>query len=115
MSREDKEEIKEILHDYVTGVIARQDAKFDIINIKLDLIKEQTTKHNSRMVKVEAKVQDLEIHNKTRESRCPNTAKIRVLEDNKLTTESIKKWITQSIVTTSIIISVLFTVLNYFV
>lgn len=115
MSREDKEEIKEILHDYVTGVIARQDAKFDIIDMKLDLIKEQTTKHNSRMTKVEAKVYDLEILDKTHESRCPNTAKIRVLEDNSLTTKSIKKWITQSIVTTSIIISVVFTILNYFV
>ena len=68
MSRDDKEEIKEILHNYVAGVIARQDTKFDIIDAKLDLIKEQTTKHNGRMLKIEERQNKHEMLTKDRKS-----------------------------------------------
>lgn len=110
MSREDKEEIKEILRDYVAGIIARQDAKFDIIDNKLDLIKEQTTKHNGRMSKIEDRQNKHEmLTNLITEDR------IRVIEDRLLTTDSIKKWIAQSVVTTSIILSIVFSIVNYFI
>lgn len=110
MTREDKEEIKEILHDYVSGVIARQDAKYDIINTKLDLIKEQTTKHNGRMSKIEDRQNKHEVL-----TSLITEDRVRVIEDRLLTTDSIKKWIAQSVATTSIIISIVFSILNYFI
>ena len=110
MSRDDKEEIKEILRDYVAGIIARQDAKFDIIDNKLDLIKEQTTKHNGRMSKIEDRQNKHEML-----TSLITEDRIRVIEDRLLTTDGIKKWIAQSVATTSIIISIVFSILNYFI
>lgn len=53
MNKQDRDEIKEILHDYISGVIAKQEAKEDIISFKLDRIEIQTTKTNGRVTCLE--------------------------------------------------------------
>lgn len=73
MTKEDKDGIKEILHDYIKGIVAQQDAKFDIIDFKLDAIKEQTTKTNGRVTKLEEKEV---LHIK----ECPMRPKVEALE-----------------------------------
>jgi hypothetical protein len=105
MTKADKEEIKEILHDYVSGVMARVDSKFEIIDIKLDEIKEQTTKHNGRMSILEFKEARHTID-------CPNVDKIRALEDHTLTTKSIKNWIVGSVSIVGILMSILFIIIK---
>ena len=59
MTKSDKEEIKEILHDYVRGVIAQSDAKFEIIDYKLDAVITQTTKTNGRVCEHDKRLNDL--------------------------------------------------------
>ncbi len=99
MTHEDKQELKEILHNYIEGVIAQQDAKFDIIDYKLDAIKEQTTKTNGRVTK-------LEESNMSHIINCPVAPKVRALEDNQLTNKAIKKWVAASIGITGIVVSI---------
>jgi len=96
MTVEDKSEIKELLHDYISGVMARQDSKFEIIQFKLDYIKEQTTRTNGRVTKIEDTISDLEKH----PASCILASKVRIIEDALLSQTSIKRWIAASIALT---------------
>lgn len=69
MKPEERKEIKEIISDIMTGINARIESKFDIIDFKLDAIKN-----------INDKVQNHEI-------------KIRKLEDTNLSQKSVKKFI----------------------
>jgi pimeloyl-CoA synthetase len=95
MTREDKDEMREILHDYIAGVLAKSDAKFDIIDVKLDSIKEQTINIAGRVTKLESHPLDCEL-----------STKVRVLEDKTLAFTSIRNWIVGTIVLTSVIFSI---------
>jgi len=107
MNAQDKIEIKEILHDYVSGVMARVDSKFEIIDIKLDNIYDQTKKTNGRVTVLEDKENN-------RMSTCPNVSKIRVLEDNALQTKSVKKWIVGTVSIFGILMSIVFILYKLF-
>lgn len=98
MTKEDKDEIREIMESYIATVTAQNDSKFDMINLKLDLIKEQTTKTNGRVNKLEEKEQN-------HITNCPNINKIRTLEDNQLTVKAIRKWVLVAMGVTATVIS----------
>jgi hypothetical protein len=107
MTKADKDEIKGILHDYVSGVMARVDSKFEIIDLKLDRIEAQTTKHNGRMTVLEMKEARHTIE-------CPNVGKIRDLEDHVLTTKHLKKWVVGGVSIIGILMSIFFILMKIF-
>ena len=107
MTREDKEELKELLHDYIKGVIAREDAKFDIIDFKLDSIKEQTTRTNGRVTRLEEKESNHILN-------CPIAPKVRVLEDQQLSTRSVKVWLFTAVSITGVVVTIIFAVFKMF-
>lgn len=108
MIKEDKEELREI----IKGFIAIQDSKFDIIEIKLQQIYDQTKKTNGRVNKLEDQTEELRNKNKEHILLCPNSLKIRTLEDKNLEDQSIKKFIVKSISIAVASISIIITILK---
>ena len=105
MTKEDKDEIKEILHDYVKGIVAQQDAKFDIIDFKLDAIKEQTTKTNGRVTKLEDK-ESLHIKD------CPIRPKVEALEKESNVRFGIKHFIITGIAIIATVIGAVYSTIK---
>jgi hypothetical protein len=64
---------------------------------------------NERMLAVAAFNHHLE---DAKEERLPE--KVRALEDSQLSTASIKKWVAASIAITGTVVSIIFTIINYF-
>jgi hypothetical protein len=79
MTKEDKEELKEMIHNIFDG-------RFTLIEYKLDAIQEQTTKTNGRVTLLE-KQELLHIPN------CPQGARITEIEDTQKKNLAIKKWL----------------------
>lgn len=90
MTVEERKEIKELLDNHLVSLMAQHNVKYQIIDFKLDAIKEQTTKTNGRVSKLEEREQ---IH----VMNCPMISRVRNLEDNQLTEKAIKKWVIRTI------------------
>ena len=89
LEKEDKDEIREMLQDCMTGWHARTEAKFDVIDVKLDNIIQQTTKTNGRVTKLEDDNHNFKNHI---ENTSDLTSKVRVIEDKLLTQQTVKKF-----------------------
>lgn len=102
----------------IQGYSARVDAQSTITNNRLQNIDEKLCKQNGRVGKLEDEsikrngvVQ--EFHS-FKESYKDVPQQIRKLEDESLSSKSIKKWIIATITLTATITGIIFTVLNYF-
>jgi len=101
MTQEDKLEIKEIIKDVHSGVNARIEAKYDVIDIKLDNLNAHLTRQNSKIFKHEKTINEaLEERARNRQEQKDyfkdfeeNTKKIRTLEDQNLSNASVKKFL----------------------
>lgn len=95
----------------VSAYRAEATAQNTVTNAKLISIESHLAKQNGRVGKLEERVTPLENH-------CKNTeelpTKIRKLEDSQLTQDSIKRWVVGAIGITATVVSIIFTVLNYF-
>ena len=100
----------ELIDQKFKGVQIKMDSEFSIVNISLEKILEQTTRHNNRMTKAEGRLKDLEDKELTHVINCPMVTKVRTLEDNSLSSKSIKGWIYKSVGITATIMSVLWIV-----
>jgi hypothetical protein len=105
LTQQDKTEIREMLMDCMAGNHARTESKFEIIEVKLNHILEQTTKTNGRVSKLEDDNHDFKNHVKNTHDY---DNKIRSLEDNQLTTKSVKKWIIGSVSIASLVVGIIF-------
>lgn len=112
-----KEEIKEdIIKPLLATVGAYHEADLKLINADLKRILQQTTLHNQRMTKIEdaakeqnIKVFELEKNDIRHETACPHVGRIRILENEHLTSKGIKKWMLTSVAIITGMITVLFT------
>ena len=98
---------KEVIDQKFKGVQIKMDSEFGIINMSLEKILEQTTRHNNRMTKAEGRLKDLEDKELTHVINCPMIPKVRILEDTALSSKSIKGWVYKSVGITATIMSVL--------
>lgn len=87
MTTEERDEVKELLHDILSGYYARTESQFNIINLKLENIGKQTTKTNNRTTKNEEDIQTLTDKNrdliesfKIHSIKCPLTDRLEILE-----------------------------------
>lgn len=108
MNQEDRKEVKEMLHEILSGYQALNESqnyivveKLNGINCRLDVLNGKTQKTIDRVI-------DLEKSEVLHPLTCPNLNRIRTLEDNQLSTKAIKKWIVGSIAITGGIMSILF-------
>jgi hypothetical protein len=89
MNAKDKSELKEILHDYVGGIVAIQDAKYETIISAIkkqeetsNRIENQTIKTNGAVAAHAEKIHQLQLTNAGHIANCPQTDRIEKL-DNK--------------------------------
>ena len=100
----------------VSEFAATTNGKFDVIKVELEAIKQQTTKTNGRVSKIEEKIEDnedefnhkiteiearleqLKINDIEHVINCPNLSKIKSLESQISATRAIKKYIYTSII-----------------
>lgn len=92
MTKEDKQEIREMMEDVVGG-------RFDLIDYKLTKIEDQTTRTNGRVTKLESQ-ELLHVQN------CPQTVRIEKLEDNQKGNATINKWLLRGLAVISSIIGI---------
>ncbi len=85
MTPEDKHEIKTMLSDILIVHNAKNESLFDVINYKLDAIEIQTTKTNGRVLKLEDKVQTLQLNENQHIINCPQAKRIEKLSEDLLT------------------------------
>lgn len=116
MTHTDKEDLKLIMSSAVSEFAATTNGKFDVIKVELEAIKQQTTKTNGRVSKIEEKIEDnedefnhkiteiearleqLKINDIEHVINCPNLSKIKSLESQISATRAIKKYIYTSII-----------------
>ena len=82
MTAQDREAFKEMVEVALTSL----DGKFEMITYKLNEIKEQTTKTNGRVTKLEEK-ELLHVVN------CPQSARLDKLEKTDVGNASVNKWL----------------------
>jgi hypothetical protein len=107
LTKVDKDEIREMLQDCMAGGHARTEAKFEIIELKLNHILEQTTKTNGRVALLENDNHDFKHHVAVTHDY---DNKIRSLEDNQLSNSSVKKWIAASVALTGTVMGIIFAI-----
>jgi predicted nuclease with TOPRIM domain len=111
MTKADKEEVRQMLTDIIAVQVESINGKFELIKQELGAIKEQTTKHNGRMSKIEDKIKDLEINEVKHLVSCPQAAKIikidEAIADYKITKGFIGKIIAVTVGLSSAIISII--------
>lgn len=108
MTKGEREDFREMLSDILAGHTQNIEGKFNVINTQLDQIKEQTTKTNGRVNKLEEKVQTLEKRDLEHVINCPIAERVKMLETDNTGTKSIKHFVIQSIIIAGIIGGILF-------
>jgi hypothetical protein len=101
MTKSDKQEMKEILHDYMVGVLATQQANHDIMKFQLDSIQQNVSDIKVQTTKTNGRVNELEKENISHKANCPYAEKIRTLEDSQLSISAVKKWTIKTIAITA--------------
>ena len=87
MTKQDKDEIREMLGDVLAAHNEKIDGKFNLINEKLERIEAQTTKTNGRVNKLEDKTEQLKINDIEHIINCPLVSRVKTIEE----TEQFKK------------------------
>lgn len=125
-----KEEIKELLQLYLTNLNGQTQSKFDVIDVKLDLINQQVVKANGRTSKLEDTVAEILKENalnkqnnvnqheniihemKNQINTCPINKRVETLEVQSLTKEEIRKKMIQLVGLVSMVSGIIFGVLK---
>lgn len=100
MTPKDKLELKELLQQHAENISVAANAKFEIIDFKLDAITQQTTKTNGR-------VNRLEERETTHIANCPLAPKVRALEDSNLATISKKNLVVSALGMVLVLVSIM--------
>lgn len=81
MSKQDSDEIRQLLKDVLATHTAEINGQFNLIKQELSFIKEQTIKTNGRVNKHDELFQKMQLSEKDHFQHCPNTTRIEALED----------------------------------
>jgi len=121
MNKEDRKEVKELLHDVLAGHIARIESQYSIIAFELDLVKKQTTLTNSRVSSLEREmrnakddisvskdnIRDLKTSDELHVLECPVQGRVKKLESARKEKEILKNVRTTFIATLVSIVTIL--------
>ena len=90
MTKQEKEDIRELLGDVIATHTAEINGKFLVIDEKLNSITAQTTKTNGKVLRLEEKVQTLEKMDLEHVINCPIAERVSTLENENLGAKSIR-------------------------
>ena len=101
---------------------AEVQGKFDVINVKLESIIEQTTKTNGRVNKLEyktipeinEKISKISLNEINHVVNCPQLSRLKVLEDNLTSQKSIKKFLITTVTLSGIISGIIYGLIKLF-
>lgn len=93
MNTVDTDVMRQLLTDVLATHTAQIDGKFELIKQELGQIKEQTTKTNGRVTRLEEKTEVLKINDIEHVTHCPHASRIQSLENSELSKKSIYKFI----------------------
>lgn len=88
----DIELFSSLLDEKLKGVHAKIDAEFTVVNMQLSQIKEQTTKTNGRVSRLEENVTSLEKREIYHYTECPNSEKIESINSELMEYRIFKKY-----------------------
>ena len=92
MTKEDREQIREMLTDILTGQMNVVNGKIDVMYVHITQIKEQTTKTNGRVNGLEDRMDESDKLGAMHVLNCPHTEEIKKLQSNELTRSAIMKF-----------------------
>lgn len=117
MNQKDRAEIRNMLIDAMKSHSENVEliikGKFDVIDFKLDAIKEQTTKTNGRVTANEADIQKLKESNIGHVINCPNTAKITTLEQMEFGRKAVSTFTWKQIGAIGVIAGIIISLLTF--
>jgi len=93
MNKEDREEIRQLLKDVLSAHTATIDGQFNLIVSDLSHIKEQTTKTNGRVTKLEEQRQAALLLEASHFQNCPVAEKVEVLELDRTTRKGLTRFL----------------------
>jgi len=93
MTKDDKDEIRQMLQDVMAGHLNEINGRFNILHSNLVGIKDQVTIANGRTRKLEDAVTELRQSEITHVVNCPVAPRVKLLEDGEISRKSISKFI----------------------
>lgn len=108
MNLSDTNEMRQLLTDVLAAHTAKIDGKFELIKQELHQIKEQTTKTNGRVTKLEDRTDALKIAAIEHETKGSHAERIKALEDSQLSRISILKFVASVAAVISVVASLVF-------
>ena len=116
MNKEDKEEIREIVSSCSATLKTTVEGQYKVIDTKLNTINDHLERINGSVGKHEKKINDAlleraanrEIQKEDIKDMDVLKPKVRSLEDQQLTTRSIKKWIVTSVALTGSVLGLFY-------
>jgi len=114
MVKEDRDEIREMLYDILSGQTEEMKGRYNIIHANLVQIKEQTTKTNGRVNVIDEEIEKLKINDIKQAGYCPNTIRVAALENLEVGRKSVYKFISIVAGVTVGTVGVAMAILTYF-
>ena len=115
MTSEDKAEfraeLKEILHEHISGIIGIQDAKEDTIKYRLDSIENKLDKIEIQTTKTNGRVTALEKSDMMHYANCPNVREIKNIQNSQMKRAAVNQWLERAVL---IAISIAGCIFGYF-
>ena len=104
MTQSDKQEIRELITDIMSGSHARTEAKYDVIDNKLDGINTHLENLNGKVADHERRLNDDDINHASRETSCPFREDIVDTKKQLEFKRKLNKWLIGALVVLNIIL-----------
>lgn len=113
MSKDDKEKVRQMMQDILSGHTHEVIGRFNVIHANLVQIKEQTTKTNGKVSKLETDVKTLYENDIKHALNCPFASRVEELEKSEISRKSVLKFVGVTIVATGTIVGIVTAILDY--
>jgi len=110
MTTDERREMREMLHEILSGYQALNESQYTVMDVKLDGINKRLDTLNGKTQKTVERVEVLEKAEALHTVTCPNLTRIRTIEDNQLSVKSVKTWVISSVGIASLVVGIIFVI-----
>ena len=115
MTKEDREELRDMISDVLSAHAENTNGKFELIKNQLDTITTQVKLTNGRVNKLESDVLRLQFNDQNHANICPQGKRIEKLEQESLTSGAVKKFLIGSLAIMVSIVTIMVAVYEIFI